>query len=265
MNNSEIVRGETDKKSWISRYSIFVGKIGGVPINIHFSFALIFTLIAWTLSYTFFPVYYPGLSQFSYIVMGVTGASIALFSIMFHELGHSTIANKYGIKFEKIVLFAFGGIALSSHEMTDPKKEISMAFAGPSVSFIISSLSFALWLIAFQSRIFALEDSPMGGILYYGGLINLAIGLFNLLPVFPSDGGRILRAFLSMYMHDHVKGTKAALRIGMIISVGLVVAGLIICLKYSFVSGLWLMILAFFLIRASQWYYRQYEDLSSSF
>ena len=116
MNNSEIeekLGNEIDKKSWISRYSMFVCKIGEVPIYIHFSFALIFTLIAWSLSYTFFPVYYPGLSQLSYIVLGVTGASIALFSIMFHELGHSTIANKYGVKFEKIVLFAFGGIALT--------------------------------------------------------------------------------------------------------------------------------------------------------
>ena len=209
MNNSEIeekLGKEIDKKSRISRYSMFVCKIGEVPIYIHFSFALIFTLIAWSLSYTFFPVYYPGLSQLSYIVLGVTGASIALFSIMFHELGHSTIANKYGVKFEKIVLFAFGGIALSSRELTNPKKEINMAFAGPSVSFIICSLLFALWLIVFQSQVFALQDSPVGGILYYGGLINLAIGLFNLLPVFPSDGGRILRAFLSMRMHNHVKG-----------------------------------------------------------
>ena len=266
MNNSEIeekLGSETDKKSWISRYSLFVCKIGEVPIYIHFSFALIFVLIAWSLSYTFFPIYYPGLPQLSYVVLGVAGASIALFSIMFHELGHSTIANKYGAKFEKIILFAFGGIALSSRELTDPKKEINMAIAGPSVSFIISSLSFALWLIAFQSQILSLQDSPVSGILYYGGLINLAIGLFNLLPVFPSDGGRILRAFLSMRMDNHIKGTKTAIRIGMIISIGLVAAGVIIGLKYSFVSGLWLMVLAYFLIMGSKWYYRQYENLSS--
>jgi len=102
----------------------------------------------------------------------------------------------------------------------------------------------------------------VSGILYYGGLINLVIGLFNLLPVFPSDGGRILRAFLSMRMHNHIKGTKAAIRIGMIISIGLVAAGVIIGLKYSFVSGLWLMVLAYFLIMGSKWYYRQYENLS---
>jgi len=265
MNNNEVekISSDTDKKGWIYRYSLFIGRIAGVPISIHFSFALIFTLIAWTLSYKFFPVYYPGLPQFSYIAIGVIGAFIALFSILFHELGHSTIANKYGIKFERIVLFAFGGIALSSSEITDPKKEISMAFAGPCISFIISSLSFALWLIVFQSHIFPSAHSPIGGILFYGGLNNLAIGFFNLIPIFPSDGGRILRAFLSMYIHDHTKGTKAAIRIGMIISVCLVLAGVIIGLRFSFVSGLWLMVLAFFLIRASKSYYRQYQDLSS--
>ena len=266
MNDSNVEKlGSTDadKENWIYRYSLFVGKIGGVPISIHFSFALIFALITWTLSYKFFPAYYPSLPLTSYLAFGLTGAIIALFSILFHELGHSTISNKYGIKFERIVLFAFGGIALSSREITDPKKEISVAFAGPYISFIISSFSFSLWLILFQSHIFGAAESPTGGILFYTGFVNLAIGLFNLVPIFPSDGGRILRAFLSVCLHDHISGTKAAIRIGMIFSVCLVLAGVIIGLMYSFVSGIWLMILAFFLIRGSKWYYRQYQGMSS--
>jgi len=144
--------------------------------------------------------------------LGLTGGLIALFSILLHELRHSTIAQKYGIKFERIVLFAFGGVALSDNEIADPKKEINMAFAGPCISFIISSLSFSLWLILIRSHIFSLESSPLGGVLLYGGLINLGMGLFNLLPVFPSDGGRILRALLSKHNnHDHVRGTKGAI------------------------------------------------------
>lgn len=265
MNNSEVEKlsSDTDRKDWIYRYSLFIGKIGGVPVRIHFSFALIFTLITWTLSYKFFPIYYPGLPISAYIALGLAGATIALFSILIHELGHSTIANKYGTKFEKIVLFAFGGIAFSSREITDPKKEIRMAFAGPCISFIISSFSFSLWLIIFESHILSPAESPIAGILFYGGLVNLAIGVFNLLPIFPSDGGRILRAFLSMYLHDHIRGTKAAIKVGMIISVCLVLAGVIIGLMLSFVSGLWLMILAFFLIRGSKWYYRQYQAMTS--
>ncbi|HEX9319486.1 MAG TPA: site-2 protease family protein [Nitrososphaeraceae archaeon] len=265
MNNDKLEETghDTNKKSSIFRYSIFVGRIGEVPINIHFSFALIFSLIVWTLSYTFFPFYYPSLGQLNYIILGLTGGFIALFSILLHELGHSTIAKKYGIKFERIVLFAFGGVALSDNEIADPKKEINMAFAGPCISFISSSLSFSLWLILIRSHIFSLESSPLGGVLLYGGLINLGIGLFNLLPLFPSDGGRILRALLSKHNnHDHVRGTKGAIRIGVIVSLGLVLVGVIIGLNYSFLSGLWLMILAFFLIKQSKWYYRQYQDLS---
>jgi Zn-dependent protease len=242
---------------------LFIGKIGGVPVSIHVSFALVFTLITWTLSYNFFPVYYPGLQLSAYIGLGFAGAIIALFSILFHELGHSTIANKYETKFEKIVLFAFGGIALNSREMTDPKKEIRMAFAGPWISFIISSFSFSLWLIVFESHIISPAGSPIAGILFYAGLINLAIGLFNLLPIFPTDGGRILRAFLSLRLDNHIRGTKVAIRVGMIISLCLVLAGVIIGLTLSFVSGLWLMILAFFLMRGSKWYYRHYQAITS--
>ena len=96
-------------------------------------------------------------------------------------------------------------------------------------------------------------------------MVNLGIGMFNLLPIFPSDGGRILRALLTLYAHDHIKATKATIRIGTMISVGLVVAGVIIGLKYSFLSGLWLMVLAFFLIQQSKWYYRRYQNLRSPF
>jgi Zn-dependent protease len=251
-----------DKENWINRYSLFIGKLGGVPISIHFSFAVVFALITWTLSYNFFPIYYPELPLYSYIALGLTGGIIALFSILFHELGHSAIASKYGTKFEKIVLFAFGGIAISPHEMPDPKKEINMAFAGPWISFIISGFSFSLWFIVFESHLISPAESPIAGLLFYAGLINLAIGLFNLLPVFPSDGGRILRAVLSMHLHDHIGGTKAAIRVGVIISLCLILAGVIIGLLVSFVGGLWIMILAFFLIRGSKWYHTHYQTLT---
>jgi Zn-dependent protease len=266
MNTTDINRlgnTPTDEKDWISRYSLFVGKIGGIPINIHFSFAIIFILITYSLSNVFFPRTYPGLAPPMYVTMGLTGAFISLFSLLIHELGHSAVAKKYGVKFERIILFALGGLALSSYELRVPKNEIHMAFAGPWISFIISGMSFAFWLIIFQSRAFDLQNSPFAGILFYSALINVAIGTFNLLPVFPSDGGRILRAIMSTRMHDHIKGTKAAIRIGMIISLCLVLTGIIIGMTYSFLSGLWLMILAFFLLRGSKWYYRQYEELST--
>jgi len=265
MNDNKIERlcSDINKKSWISRYSIFIGRIDGVPIHIHFTFALAFILITWTLSSTILPNNYPGLVQSTYIIMGIVCAFISLFSILLHELGHSFVASKYGIKFQRIVLFGLGGIALNPNEITDPKKEIRMAFGGPSISFIISGISLLLWFTFFQSRVFISQNSPIDWILFYSGVINLVIGLFNLLPIFPSDGGRILRSFLSYYIHDYLRATKAAIRIGMIISICILLIGVAIGLRFSFVSGLWLIFVAIFLMRGSKSYYNLYQDLFS--
>jgi Zn-dependent protease len=135
-----------------------------------------------------------------------------------------------------------------------------MASAGPLISFIISGLSFLIWFIFFQIHTFI---TPIGVIFFYSGMINIVIGLFNLLPIFPCDGGRILRSFLSYYTHDHFKATIATIRIGMIISLCILVIGAAIGLKISFVGGIWLMLVAFFLMRGSKLYYNLYQEVYS--
>jgi Zn-dependent protease len=138
-----------------------------------------------------------------------------------------------------------------------------MAFAGPLISFIIFGISLLLWFIFFQSRMSITQNFLIDWIFFYSGMINLVIALFNLLPVFPCDGGRILRSFLSFYTHDHFKATLATIKIGMIISLCILVIGAAISLKFSFVSGIWLMFVAFFLMRGSKLYYNLYQDLYS--
>jgi Zn-dependent protease len=264
MNDNKIDKLSSDNEdNWLSRYSLFVGRIDGVPIYLNFSSAFVFVLIAWTLSSTILPNNYPGLVQSTYIIIGIACAFISLFSILLHEVGHSIIASKYGIKFQKIILFALGGIALNRTEITVPKKEIFMALAGPLISFIISGLSLLLWFIFFQSHMFISQNLPFDIIFFYSGIINLVIGLFNLLPIFPCDGGRILRSFLTYYTHDHFKATIAAIRIGMIMSICILVTGVAIGVKFSFVGGIWLMLLAFFLMRGSRLYYNIYQKLYS--
>jgi Zn-dependent protease len=262
-NRNEKLRSDINEESWISRYSLFVGRVDGVPVYINFSSAFIFILIAWTLSSTILPNNYPGLVQSTYIIIGIVCALISLVSILLHEVGHSIIASNYGIKFQKIILFALGGIALTPNEITVPKKEIRMAFAGPLISFIISGLSLLLYFIFIQSHMLISQNFPFDAVFFYSGIINLVIGLFNLLPIFPCDGGRILRSFLSYYTHDHFKATIAAIRIGMIISICILVIGVAIGSKYSFVGGIWLMLVAFFLMRGSRLYYNHYQDLFS--
>lgn len=262
-NKIEKLRSEINDESWISKYSLFVGRIDGVPVYINFSSAFIFILIAWTLSSTILPNSYPGLVQSTYVIIGILCALISLVSVLLHEVGHSIIASKYGIKFQKIILFALGGVALIPNEITVPKKEICMAIAGPLISFIISGLSFLFWFIFIQSNIFVSQNFPIDAIFFYSGIINLVIGLFNLLPIFPCDGGRILRSFLSYYKHDHFKATISTIRIGMVLSICILVTGVAIGLKFSFVGGIWLMLVAFFLMRGSRIYYNLYQDLVS--
>lgn len=264
MNDNKFDKLSSDNEdNWLSRYSLYIGRIDGVPIYLNFSSAFVFVLIAWTLSSTILPNSYPGLVQSTYIIIGIACAFISLFSILLHEVGHSIIASKYGIKFQKIILFALGGIALNRTEITVPKKEIYMALAGPLVSFIISGLSFLLWFIFFQNHMFISQNSPFDMIFFYSGIINLVVGLFNLLPIFPCDGGRILRSILTYYTHDHFKATIAAIRIGMIMSMCILVTGVAIGVKFSFVGGIWIMLLAFFLMRGSRLYYNLYQKLYS--
>src|SRR5215510_5479913 len=108
-SGNEKFLSDTNEESWISRYSISVGRVAGVPVYLNFSSAFIFILIAWTLSSTILPNNYPGLVQSTYIIIGLVCALTSLLSILLHEVAHSVIAGRYGIKFQKITLFAFGG------------------------------------------------------------------------------------------------------------------------------------------------------------
>lgn len=262
-SRNEKSRSETKEESWISRYSLLVGRVAGVPVYLNFSSAFIVIFIAWTLSSTILPNNYPGLLQSTYIIIGIVCALTSLVSILLHEVAHSFIACRHGIKFQKITLFALGGIALIPDEITVPKKEIWMAFAGPLMSFIISGLSFLLWFTFTQGHIFISQTFPLDAIFFYIAAINFVIGLFNLLPIFPCDGGRILRAILSYYIHDHITATLSTIRIGMIISICILITGAVIGFKYTFIGGIWLMLVAYFLMRGSKMYYEHYQYLLS--
>lgn len=217
-----------------------------------------------SLSITILPNFNPDLVQSNYVIAGVVCAFISLFSILFHEVAHLIIAKKYGIKFQKIILFAFGGIALQPIELIDPKKDIYMAFAGLLISFIISCLSFLIWFKLHQSNILIIQGYPISSIVFYSAMINLVIGLFNLLPVFPSDGGRILRSFLSYHTHDQFKATINAIKIGWILSFSILIIGATVGLKLSPIGGVWLMLEALFLMRESKSYYNLYQTMRPS-
>lgn len=186
-----------------------IGRALGIPIRIHASWFVVFLLATWTLSTDYLPESLPGLSPGRYWVMGAVAAALLFLSVLLHELGHSYVAQYYRIPIEQITLFLFGGVAHMRQEAPSPKAEFLIAIAGPIVSFVISGS--CLGLVALAEAIQqeqALRVVVMLGLLL--GMGNLQLGVFNLIPGFPLDGGRILRAGLWAWGKDFYRATKQA-------------------------------------------------------
>jgi Zn-dependent protease/predicted transcriptional regulator len=206
------------------------------------------------------PGYLPGLTPADYWVMGVAGSAILFVSVLVHELAHSKLATRYGIRVNQIVLFLFGGVSDIAGELKDYRKDAKMALAGPLTSFAISA---AFALVFFAITIFIPDaNAPVKvvqGIFYYGAIINVMLGAFNLIPAFPSDGGRILRALLVRSKKDYNAATITAAKVGIAISYGFMAIGFVVMLAGSFIGGLWILMIGWFLMSGAQSYVSQIQ------
>ncbi len=248
--------------------SLQVAKINQIPIKIHYSLVLVFFLIAWTLAYGFMPQYSPGLSQLHYWIMSIIGTVILFLSVLIHELSHSMVARSYGIRVKQIMLFIFGGVSDIEEEPKDFKKEFKMAIAGPLISLALSAFFALSWWITnviITQSLSTTDDisttvlTMVNAILYYSSILNLILGIFNLIPAFPMDGGRILRSLLFSRNKNYDKSTRIAVRIGVIISYAFFGLGILIILSGSFVSGIWIILIGWFLQNGAQSYLYQYD------
>ncbi|MER5175980.1 MAG: site-2 protease family protein [Candidatus Nitrosocosmicus sp.] len=246
--------------------SVQIGKIKDISIKVHFTLIVVFFLVAWTLSTNFMPFYLPNLSTFQYWIMGIIGAFILIISVLIHELSHSIVAKKYGIEVKQIVLFIFGGVSDIEEEPVDFKKEFKMAFAGPAISFFLSGIFAFLWFItSLSSSDYKINSQYLGilltakGIFYYSTILNLILGFFNLIPAFPMDGGRILRSILVRKNKDRDKSTRIAVRVGIIISYIFFGIGIISILSGDFLSGIWILLIGWFLQNGAHTYLSQYD------
>jgi Zn-dependent protease len=248
--------------------SLQVAEIKQIPIKLHFSLILVFFLITWTLATGFMPRYVPDLNQLQYWIMGITGSIILFLSVLIHELSHSIVARSYGIRVKQIMLFIFGGVSDIEEEPKDFKKEFKMAIAGPLISLALSAFFALFWWIT--NVIITQSSSPtddfsttvltmVNAILYYSSILNLILGIFNLIPAFPMDGGRILRSLLYSRNKNYDKSTRIAVRIGVIMSYVFFGFGILTILSGSFVSGLWIILIGWFLQNGAQSYIYQYD------
>jgi len=224
-----------------------IGTIMGIPIKVHFSWFIIFGLITWSLSTFYFPHAAPDLPAASYWVKGGLAALLLFASVGFHELAHSFVAKKYKISIESITLFIFGGVAQMKGEPPHPKAEFRIAIAGPLSSFFLSALFFFL------------STTAAGGtkaLFSYLAQINLIIALFNLIPGFPMDGGRVLRAAIWTKKKNFFYATRMASSVGQKIALFFIFFG-IFSIFTRMPGGLWLMLIGWFLYTAAQASYQQ--------
>ena len=243
--------------------SLQIGTIKKIPIRLHFTLIIVFFLISWTLATGFMPMYYPSLNNSQYWIMGIVGAVILFISILLHELSHSLLSIRYGIRVHQIILFIFGGISEIKDETKDFKKEFKISVVGPLTSYALSGLFWILFI-----TISYINDSAQNiggyltiieGILLYSSMVNLIIGSFNLIPAFPLDGGRMLRAGLTKWKKDFDQATSIASKIGIAISFGIMGLGFVAIFRGSFVGGFWLIIIGWFLNSGAQTYLQQNE------
>ncbi|HJU60167.1 MAG TPA: site-2 protease family protein [Nitrososphaeraceae archaeon] len=247
--------------------SLQIGTIKNIPIRLHFTLIIVFFLISWTLATGFMPRYYPNLNDSQYWIMGIIGAVVLFISVLLHELSHSILSIRYGIRVHQIILFIFGGISDIKDETKDFKKEFNIAVVGPLTSYALSGL---FWILFITISYLGDSDQDIGGegggyltllegIFFYSSVINLIVGTFNLIPAFPLDGGRMLRAGLTKWKKDFDQATSIASKIGIGISFGIMGLGFLAILRGAFLGGFWLIIIGWFLNSGAQAYLQQNE------
>ncbi len=236
-----------------------IGHVFGIPIHVHASWLFVFFFVTWSLATGYLPDVLPSLSEPRYWGMGGVAALLLFASVLLHELGHSLVALRYRIPISQITLFIFGGVAQMRKEPPHPLAEFLIAIAGPAVSFLLAGLCLGLVTL--------LEVIPAGvsmhGLAALGtllGMVNTQLGLFNLLPGFPLDGGRALRAGLWAWSKDYYRATSQAALVGLLFGVSfglfgalLLVGGLSGTTSGSLASsGGWIVLLGAFLFSAAR-------------
>ena len=232
----------------VSLFTVF-----GFEIKVDISWLLLAALITWSLATGLFPGYYKDLPQSAYWWMGIAGAVGLFLSIIFHELTHSLVARRYGVSMKEITLFIFGGVAHMEEDPPSPKAEFMIAVVGPLSSCLLAISAFLLYKMGVYSG----WPVTITGVLNYLSWLNIILAVFNLIPAFPLDGGRILRSALWRWKKDVRWSTDIASQIGSGFGLLLIILGIIYIVRGNFVGGLWWFLIGLFIRAAAQSSYRQ--------
>ena len=226
--------------------SFRIGKIAGIDIYIHVSWIIILVLLTVSLATGWFPQSDPGWSTATYWLVGLISAILLFVSVLLHELAHSFVARRRGLPVKNITLFIFGGVSNIEHEPTSPGVEFQMAVVGPLTSLLIGVVCYLLqWPLRGS-------NSPLEGIVFYLAVTNILLGVFNLIPGFPLDGGRVLHSIIWKLTGSMRQATRVATITGQVIAYFFILLGVWLFFIGNFLDGLWLGFIGWFLLSAAQ-------------
>jgi Zn-dependent protease/CBS domain-containing protein len=233
------------------RGNISLGRVFGIPLRLHYTWFIIFALVTYSLVLYPFEQPYPIEQR---IILGILTSLLFFASILTHELAHSILAIRNNIPVKEITLFVFGGVSQITKEATHPRAELSIAIVGPLTSLALAGIFYGLHLLlAGTQQILA------ASLMQWLALINVILAVFNLIPGFPLDGGRIFRALVWQRTHDYHRATRTATKVGQGIAYAFIAGGLalIIFVPQLWLTGLWLIFIGWFLRDAARASYQQ--------
>jgi Zn-dependent protease/CBS domain-containing protein len=230
----------------MSLRSVRIGRLAGIPIGVQPLWLAIVALITWSLGAVYYPDEVPGIAPAAAYALGLLSALLLFASILLHELGHSVVARRHGVEIEEIDLWLLGGVARMKGYPKAARDELRFALAGPAVTLAIAAFFAALALALPASAPDALR-----AVVDYQLFINAAILVFNLLPAFPLDGGRVARALIWGWRGDLRGATAMAASIGRGLGYGMIVLGLMATATGA-VGGIWLAVVGFFVVVAAK-------------
>ena len=234
--------------------SMRIGSIFGIPVGIHYTWFAVFLLV--TVNLVFFlggETAYPEWGLFERVAVAVITSLLFFASVLVHELAHSVVALRKGIPVKSITLFIFGGVAQITREASRPGVEASIAIVGPLMSLALSALFYTIYFTVGP------ELEHVAAAAWWLGLINLSLAIFNMLPGFPMDGGRVFRALVWGLTNNYGKATRVASVTGRLFGFALIVAGSIQLFVTGDQGGLWLVLIGWFLENAARSSYKQYQ------
>lgn len=229
------------------REAIPLGRIAGFPVKVHWSVVLILWLFTWSLATTL-PRDVAGYPRLVYWLSGACGALVLLASLLAHELAHAVVARRMGVNVASVTLWLFGGVTSMQDEAKTPRAAFRIAVAGPA-----SSLALSAAFTGLASALAIAQAAPIAvSVAWWLAGVNLVLGLFNLLPGAPLDGGRLVRAYLWRRHGDRARAAVGAAHAGRVVALILITLGLIEFLAGAFVGGIWLAFIGWFIFAAAR-------------